>query len=160
MNIDDLLVQFVETLDRELEILATIRYRLIVLLALAGADEGQSIPTAVREAENASEALRLSELVRSSMTVQLADEFNIDPMSRIDELAVHAPGSWSEILMDRRRALIESMSGIQGLANSVSAAMGRRAELVEEALRFVHSDRVATYGRTAPRGAVLVEGAI
>lgn len=160
MNIDDLLVQFVETLDRELEILATIRYRLIVLLALAGADEGQSIPTAVREAENASEALRLSELVRSSMTVQLADEFNIDPMSRIDELAVHAPGSWSEILMDRRRALIESMSGIQGLANSVSAAMGRRAELVEEALRFVHSDCVATYGRTAPRGAVLVEGAI
>lgn len=161
MNIDDLLVQFMETLDRELELLATVRYRLIVLGALAGGDHNQSIPTAVHEAEIAFEALRLSELVRASVTVRLADEFNLDATPRIEELASHATGSWSELLLERRKALIESVAEIQGLASSITETVGRRAALTEETLRFLHGDaKKVTYGRANSRGGVLVEGAI
>ncbi len=161
VNNDDLLLQFVETLDRELELLATIRYRLIVLGALASGDQSQSIPTAVHEAEIAFEALRLSELVRASVTVRLADEFNLDPTPQINDLAVHVAGGWSEILLDRRRALIEAVTEIQGVARSITEAIGRRATLSEEALRFINTDGGATYGRAAaPRGGVLVEGTI
>ena len=45
VDTDDLFVQLVEALDRDLELLAVLRYRLIVLGALAGADQGPSIPT-------------------------------------------------------------------------------------------------------------------
>lgn len=160
MNTDDLLLQFVETLDRELELLATIRYRLIVLGALASSDQGQSIPTAVHEAEIAFEALKLSELVRASATVRLADELNLDPMPRIGDLAARVDGGWGEIILDRRRALIEAVTEIQGVARSLTEAISRRAALSEEALRFLHADGQTTYGRNAPRGGVLVEGAI
>lgn len=160
MNTDKLLVQFVETLDRELELLATIRYRLVVLGALAGADQSQSIPTAVHEAEIAFEALRLSELVRASVTVRLADEFKLDPTPRIDEIAANAGGGWGEILLEKRKTLIEAVTEIQGIASSITEAVGRRAALTEEALRFLKTDSQTTYGRSGSRGGVLVEGAI
>ena len=160
VTIDDALVEFVETLDREVEMLATIRYRLIVLGALAGADQSQSIPTAVRETEIAYEALRLLELVRGSVTVRLADEFNLGPMPRIDELAARASDGWSEILLDRRRTLIEAVTEIQGLAGALTSAMGRRAAMAEEALASIRADRGATYGRAVPHEGVLVEGSI
>ena len=160
MNTDDLLIHFVETLDRELELLATIRYRLIVLGALASSDQGCSIPTAVHEAEIAFEALRLSELVRASATVRLADELNLDPMPRIGDVAACVDGGWGEILLDRRRALIEAVTDIQGVARSLTEAISRRAALSQDALRFLQTDGQSTYGRNAPRGGVLVEGMI
>ncbi len=160
MNIDDLLVQFVETLDRELELLSTVRYRLVVLGALAKCDYGQSIPTAVHEAEIAFEALRLSELVRASVTVRLADEFNLDGTPRMEELVANASGGWREILTEKRQALVEAVREIQGLASSITETVGRRAALTEEALRFLHGEGHASYGRPTSRAGVLVEGAI
>jgi hypothetical protein len=160
MDIDDLFVQLVEALDRDLELLTTLRYRLIVLGALAGADQGPSIPTAVREIEIAYEDLRLAELVRASATVRVADEFDLGPMPRLDQLAQRTSGGWSEVLLDRRRSLIETVLGIEGLASTVQAAMGRRAALAQEALAFLRVDTGATYGHSGLRGGVLVEGAM
>lgn len=160
MDTDDLLVQLVGALDRDLELLEILRYRLIVLGALAGADQGPSIPTAVRDIENAYEALRMAELLRASVTVPVTDEFGLDLTSRIDELAEYASPAWSEILLERRRTLIETVAGIQGLANTISAAMGRRAALADEALSFLRADGGTTYGRSVARSGALVEGAI
>jgi len=160
VDTDDLFVQLVESLDRDLELLAILRYRLIVLGALAAADQSPSIPMAVREIEIVYESLRLEELVRASATVSVADHLELDPTPRIDELAAHASEGWSEVLLDRRRVLIETVTGIQGLANTVSAAMGRRAALADEALAFLRADGGTTYGRAASRGGVLVDGAL
>lgn len=160
MDTDDLLSELVEALERDLELLAVLRYRLIVLGALATADQSPSILTAVREIETAYESLRLQELVRSSTMVLVADHFELDQTLRLDELAMHTSGGWSEVLMDLRRGLIETVSGIQALANSVSAAMGRRAALTDEALTFLRSNGGATYGRSVSRGGVLVDGAL
>lgn len=157
---DDLLSELVEALERDLELLAVLRYRLIVLGALATADQSQSILTAVREIEAAYEALRIEELVRSSAMVVVADHFELDQSLRLDELATHTSGGWSGVLLDLRRALIESVTSIQALANSVSAAMGRRAVLTDEALAFLRTDGASTYGRSASRGGVLVDGAL
>jgi hypothetical protein len=160
VDTDDLFVQLVEALDRDLELLATLRYRLIVLGALAGADQAPSIPTAVHEIELAYEDLRLADLVRASATVQVAEEFDLDPMPRLDELADRASGAWSEVLMERRRSLIETVIGIESLATTVRTAMARRASLAQEALAFLRVDAGATYGRAIVRGGVLVEGSI
>lgn len=160
MNIDDLFVQFVETLDREVELLTTIRYRLIVLGAIAAFDQGDVIPKAVQEVEVSSEELKVFELLRASITIQLTDELNLDANSQIEEIAHHAQGAWEEILLDRRQSLKDSMDGIQELANSVCESMERRAALIEEALKFIRTGSGTTYGRTVSRGGVLVEGAI
>jgi hypothetical protein len=160
MDTDDLFVQLVEALDRDLELLAVLRYRLVVLAALAGADQGPSIPTAVREIEIAYEDLRLADLVRASSTVRIADQLDLDPMPRLDQLAARSGGGWSEVLLDRRRSLIETIFGIESLATTVRTAMGRRASLAQEALAFLRVDGGATYGRSVLRGGVLVEGTI
>jgi hypothetical protein len=160
VEIDDLLSELVESLDRDLELLFTLRYRLVVLGALATADQAPSIVTAVREIEIAYEALRLEELVRSAATVMVLDHFELDPAVRLDELAEHVGGAWAEMLCDRRKTLIETVTGIQSLANTVSAVMGRRAALADEALAFLRADGGVTYGRSSSRGGVLVDGAL
>jgi hypothetical protein len=160
VDIDDLLLQLVDALDRDLELLAILRYRLIVLGSLAAADQSPSIPTAVREIEVAYEDLRLADLLRATATVRVADELALDPMPRIDEIAARSSGGWSETLLSRRGSLLETIAGIKGVATTVRVAMGRRAALAEEALAFLRVDGGATYGRTVWRGGVLVEGAI
>jgi hypothetical protein len=144
MDTDDLFVQLVEALDRDLELLAVLR----------------SIPTAVREIEVAYEDLRLADLVRATATVSVAEVFELEPMPRLDQLAACAGGAWSEVLMERRRSIIETVLGIENLAGTVRAAMGRRASLAKEALAFLRMDAGATYGRSVVRGGVLVEGSI
>jgi hypothetical protein len=114
----------------------------------------------VHEIELAYEDLRLADLVRASATVQVAEEFDLDPMPRLDELADRASGAWSEVLMERRRSLIETVIGIESLATTVRTAMARRASLAQEALAFLRVDAGATYGRAIVRGGVLVEGSI
>ena len=160
VDTDDLFVQLVEALDRDLELLAVLRYRLIVLGALAGADQGPSLPTAVREIEVAYEDLRLADLIRAAATVRVAEQFDLDAMPRLDQLAERASGAWGEVLMERRRSIIETVIVIESLAKTVRVAMGRRASLAKEALAFLRIDAGATYGRSVVRGGVLVEGSI
>jgi hypothetical protein len=154
------LVQLVEALDRILEILVVLKYRLIVLGALAGADQSPSIPTAVRDIETSYEALRLAELARASATVHIADKLELDPMPRLDEIAQRSSAGWSEVLVDRRHELLETVARIQGIADTVGAAMGRRAALADEALAFLRTNSGSTYGRAVMRGGALVDGAL
>ncbi len=160
VNLDELFVQLVEALDRDLELIEMLRYRLIVLGALAGADQGPSLPTAVREIELAYESLRIADLVRASTTAQIAEVFELDATPRIDDLASRANNAWGEVLLERRRTLIVAVTGVQSLSHTVSAAMGRRVALAEEALSFLRGEGAATYSRSGPRGGLLVEGTI
>lgn len=160
MTIDELLVKLVDALDRDLELLAALRYRFIVLGALAGADQGPSLPTAVREVELSFEALRIADLVRASATASVAGALELDATPRLDDLAARTEGAWSEILLERRQSLIFSVTTIQGLANTLKSAMGRRVALAEDALSFLRGDRASTYHQTNPRGGLLVEGTI
>jgi hypothetical protein len=160
VDTDDLFIQLVEALDRDLDLLHILRYRLVVLGALAGADQGSYLPTAVRDIELAYEDLRLADLVRASATVRVADGLDLNPAPRLDQLAERSGGGWGEVLLDRRRSLIETIIGIEGLASMVRSAMGRRASLAQEALSFLRADAGATYGRSVLRGGILVEGTI
>lgn len=157
---DDLLVQLVETLDRDLELLAVLRYRLTVLGALAGADQTPSIPTAVREIELAYEALRLADLARATATLAVAEELAFAQPPRLDELAARVDGVWSEVLLERRGRIIEAVGSVQSLAQIVKASMGQRAAMVEQSLNFLRSEGPSTYGRPTSRSGVLIEGAI
>lgn len=160
MDTDTLLVELVDALDHDLELLAVLRYRLVVVGALAGADQSASLPLAVRETELAYEALRLAEIVRATVTEKVAEELDMDYAPRIDEIAAQVSEGWGEVLLQRRRNLIEIVSETQGVSRTVSLAMGRRVALAEEAFAFLRTDSTATYGRHSSRGGVLVEGAI
>jgi hypothetical protein len=160
VNIDELLVKLVDALDRDIDLLATLRYRFIVLGALAGADQSASLPTAVREVELSFEALRVADLVRASVTARIAEELELEATPRLDELATRTEGAWREILLERRQSLIFAVTSIQSLATTLRTAMGRRVALAEDALAFLRGDRASTYHRTSSRGGLLVEGTI
>ena len=160
MDTDLLLTQLVEALDRDLELIRVIRYRLTVLSALAAADQGPWLPGAIDEMAAATAALHSAEQDRAQVTGEVARAFGLPPATRIEALAVPVGGAWGDVLLERRRALTEAVTGVQGLAATVSGVMGRRASLAEEALAFLGGDGNATYGRTQGRGALLVEGAI
>jgi hypothetical protein len=160
VTIDELLVKLVDSLDRDIELLATLRYRFIVLGALAGADQSPSLPTAVREVELSFEALRIADLVRASITAQIAEQLELEATPRLDDLATRTEGAWSEILLERRHALIFAVTSIQSLANTLKVAMGRRVSLAEDALAFLRGDRASTYHSSSSRGGLLVEGTI
>lgn len=153
-------MKLVDALDRDIELLAALRYRFIVLGALAGADQSLSLPTAVREVELGFEALRVADLVRASATACLAEALELDATPRLDDLAARTHGAWGEMLLERRQALIFSVTTIQGLANTLKTAMGRRVALAEDALAFLRGDRASTYGQAGSRGGLLVEGTI
>lgn len=155
-----MLVELVEALDNLLELLTVIRYRMVVLGALAGADQTSSLLYAVREIEVAYEGLRMAELVRSALTEKVADELGLHASPRLDEIAARVSPGWAELLLERRHSLISLVAEIQGVSQTVSVAMGQRVALAEEAFAFLHSDSRSTYGRPASRGGVLVEGAI
>jgi hypothetical protein len=160
VTIDELLVKLVDSLDRDLELLATLRYRFIVLGALAGADQSPSLPTAVRDIELSFEALRLADLVRASLTAQIAEHLELEATPRLDDLAQRTKGAWGEILLERRQSLIFSVTSIQSLAGTLKVAMGRRVSLAEDALAFLRGDHASTYQKTGSRGGLLVEGTI
>ena len=156
----DLLSDLVESLDAITVSLEVLRYRLIVLGALAAAEQGSSILRAVRDIELSYEELRLLEMVRSSSTLAVVDHLGVDPALRLDELTSSLSGGWSDLLLDRRHVLRATVAEIQVLADTVSAAMGRRAALADEALAFLRSGPTSTYGRASARGAVLVDGVL
>ena len=161
MDTDTLLVELVEALDYDLELLEVLRYRLVVLGALAGADQGSMLLFGVREIEMSYEALRVAEMVRASVTERVADELDIDALPTLEEIADFVSAGWGEVLRERRRQLIEIVTEIQGISRTVGAAMGRRVALAEEARAFLRSDATSSYGRPSlPREGVLVEGAI
>jgi hypothetical protein len=158
--IDELLVKLVDALDRDIELLGALRYRFIVLGALAGADQGPSLPTAVREVELSFEALRIADLVRASIAAQIAQELELEATPRLDELAKRTEGAWSEILLERRHSLIFAVTSIQSLANTLKTAMGRRVTLAEDAMAFLRGDHTSSYQKSGSRGGLLVEGTI
>jgi hypothetical protein len=160
VDTDGLLAQLVEALDRDLELVGIVRYRLIVVASLAAADQTPWLPGASRVMALASAALRSADLERESATERAADQLDLDPGARIEAVARRAGGVWGDVLRDRGRALTEAVMGVQGLAHTVNGQMGRRASLAEEALAFLRGDGNATYGPTHRREAVLVEGAI
>lgn len=160
MDTDNLFAELVEALDRDIHLIEMIRYRLIVLEALAGTNEGALLPRAVTELGTAHEELAAADRARAAATARVAERLDLDPDSRVEALAERADEGWGEILRTRRRALIEALSSAQGLARTVSGAMGRRASLVEEALASLRPGGGTTYGRGAQREPMLVEGAM
>jgi hypothetical protein len=160
VDTDALLAQLVEALDRDLELIGIVRYRLTVVASLAAADQGPWLPGAIGEMALASAALQDADRHRASVTAGVARALDLDPGARIEVVADRAGGVWGDVLRDRRRALTEAVMGVQGLAHTVNGQMGRRASLAEEALAFLRGDGNATYGPTHRREAVLVEGAI
>lgn len=160
MNIDDLLLKFVEILDNEIDLLLRIRYRLTVLGAIADVDQGKLIPTAVAETESVCESLRLTELVRGSLTAELTEMFDLEGDARIDQIAQCVSEAWYEILIERRSTLIEIVQQVQEIADRVTKEMGSRSALASEAISFLRTDVGSTYGRSPIRGGLLIEGAI
>ncbi len=160
MSTDHLLLQLIDVLDDEIERIAILRFRLVVLGSLMAADQVPWLDRSVQELERASEQLRLVDLRRAATTVGLSDRYHLGSDARLEDLADHVDLAWGEILRDRRIQLLEEIASVEGLVETTAAAVGRRTALVQDALAFLRSDGASTYGRRPTGTAQLVQGAM
>ena len=160
MSTEDLLAQLIETLDAELEQLALLRFRLIVLGALVAADQGPWLPMAVSELQATTDQLRLTDLRRATATAGITEAFLLDPEAHLHQIAAQVDDGWGEMLQDRRRVLLEQIANIRSVADTTVSALGRRSTLLREALRCIADDAGASYGRQRPSQPQIVQGAL
>jgi hypothetical protein len=160
VSIEDLLTQLIGILDAEVEQLAILRFRFIVLASLVAADQALWLPMSVRELEAATEQLRLIDLRRAATTTGVTEAFWLDPDSRLPEIAERVDESWGELLHDRRRELLEQVENIRSVAEQTISAVGRRSALVKEALSFISDTGGSTYGRPSSPAPQIVRGAM
>lgn len=157
---DDLLAQLIETLDDELVQMTVLRQRLVVLASLTAADQAPWLPMSVRELERTVEDLRLLDLRRAVTTIGITEACCLDPDATLEEIAGRVKGHWSEVLHDRRRAFLDQIIDLHTIGKRTRAALGRRSELVEEALDSLAKGVGATYTPRPAGGARVVEGAL
>jgi hypothetical protein len=160
VSTDDLLAQLIETLDAELEQLTLLRFRLIVLGSLVAADQAFWLPMCVRELEATSDQLRLLDLRRAAATSGITEAFLLDPEAHLNQIAAQADDAWGEILHDRRRLILEQVANVRSVAELAVSALGRRSNLLRDALRFLSSDGGSSYGRQGPSRPQIVQGAM
>jgi hypothetical protein len=157
---DELLTELVEVLDEELERMATVRFRLVVLGSLMAADQTPWLERSIRDLEVASEQLRLSDLRRAVATVGLLDEYELEDDARLEDIAERADRAWGEMLRERRLRLLEEMAGVSRLVDTAAAAAGSRTALVQEALTFLRRDTMSDYRQRRSGTARLVQGSM
>jgi hypothetical protein len=157
---DELLTELVEVLDEELERMATLRFRLIVLGSLMAADQTPWLERSIRDLEVASEQLRLADLRRAATTVGLLHEYGLEDEARLEEIAERADHAWGELLRERRLQLLEEMAGVSRLVDTAAAAAGSRTALVQEALTFLRSEPTSDYRQRGGGTARLVQGSM
>ncbi len=157
---DELLTELVEVLDEELDRMATLRFRLVVLGSLMAADQTPWLERSIRDLEVASEQLRLADLRRAAATVGLLHEYGLEDEARLEQIADRADHAWGELLRERRLRLLEEMAGVSRLVDTAAAAAGSRTALVQEALDFLRSDAPSDYGQRRGGTARLVQGSM
>ena len=150
----------VEVLDEELDRIATLRFRLVVLGSLMAADQTPWLERSIRDLEVASEQLKMADLRRAATTVGLLDELDLDDDARLGDIADRADQAWGEMLRERRLRLLEEMAGVSRLVDTAAAAAGSRTALVRDALRFLRSDPPSDYGQRRGGTARLVQGSM
>jgi hypothetical protein len=160
MSTEDLLAQLIETLDDELEQLTQLRFWLVVLGSLVAADQAVWLPMSVRELQATTDRLRLIDLRRAAATSGITEAFYLDPEAHLPQIAAQVDDGWGEMLHDRRRLLLEQVANIRSVADLTVSALGRRSNLLKEALGFVSDTGGATYGRQRPSRAQIVQGAM
>jgi hypothetical protein len=160
VSTEDLLAQLIEALDAELEQLTLLRFRLIVLASLVSADQASWLPTSVRELQATTDQLRVIDLRRAAATSGITEAFLLDPEARLPQIAAQVDDGWGEMLHDRRRLLIEQVANVRSVAELTISSLGRRSNLLREALGFLSGGGGSSYGRQAPSRAQIVQGAM
>ncbi len=160
VSTEDLMAQLIETLDAELEQLTLLRFRLVVLGSLVAADQAFWLPKSVRELQATSEELRMIDLRRAATTSGITEAFWLDPEARLSQIAAQVDNAWGEMLDDRRRRILEQVANIRSVAELTISALGRRSNLLKEALSCLSSDGGSTYGRQGPSRPQIVQGAM
>ncbi len=160
VNTETQLAQLVEILDVELERITSLRHRFVVLAALVATDQGDWVPSSVRDLQQASEDLRTVELRRAVLTSGIAATYGLATEARLDDIARSVDPSWGSVLDARCQAIREEMAHLHNEADITHSAVERRSALAEEALAFLHSDAASTYGRPKSSRAQIVQGSL
>ncbi len=153
-------INFVEAVDQEIDLLRRLRYRLIVLQSLTKDDSHEAMQPAIVETQESYENLRGAELIRAAATIKLTDQLELDPGAGMNEIAAISPGAWEEIVLERRKYLIESIDGVQRIIDDLKGVLSRRMTQTERALEFLKEHSSSGYGTGGSKTGMLITGAI
>ena len=160
MGNDQAFINFIEAVDQEIGLLKKLRYRLMVLQALAKDDNPEAIQPSVVETQESYENVRAAELVRAAATIKLTDQLELDPEVGMNEIAAKSPGAWGEIVLERRKAMIESVAGVQQVIDVITLVLSQRIVQTEQALAFLKDHSNSGYGDSGNKTGLLITGTI
>jgi FlgN protein len=131
---------------RSRELLELLLFKLEEEQLLLAAGRSRWLAHATREVEVVLDQIRQSEVARAAYAQATAVELGLDPDASLGELADAAPGPWSELLHQHRKAFLTMTSEITALAatNRDLLSAGQRA--ARETMMVI-SGSVETYGR-------------
>ena len=161
VDTEDVYIEFINAVDQEISLLERLRYRLIVLKALTAYSDGHGVlPFAIKETQQSYGDLRAAELMRATVTIKLTDRLNLDPGVGMTEIAAQSSGVWEEIVLEKRKAMIEAMNRVQKEINELSAALSRHIAETGQALEFIKQHSGFGYGEGGAKTGLLITGAI
>lgn len=130
------LAELSNVLWRQRQLLDLLLFRMTVEQTLLVGRQVRWLARATDEVEAVLEEMRQTELVRSVVLQDVAEELGLGADPSLREVAEAAPAPWSDILEEHRRAFLGLTDEVQTIAESNRELLGREQratrELIEE----------------------------
>jgi hypothetical protein len=163
------LAELSNVLWRQRQLLDLLLFRMTVEQTLLVGRQVRWLARATDEVEAVLEEMRQTELVRSIVLQDAADELGLGVEPSLRELAEAAPAPWGEIFEEHRRAFLALTDEVQTIAAANRELLGREQratrELLDELSGSVNRGRRASddphYGRASsvPAPAIVLDEA-
>lgn len=160
----DVLVTLAElsnVLWRQRQLLDLLLFRMTVEQSLLASRQVRWLARATDEVEAVLEEMRETELVRTLVLQEAADELGLGVDPSLREVAEAAPEPWSSIFEEHRRAFLALTDEVQAIAAANREMLGREQratrEMLDELAGGSHGRRSSDspgYGRAAATASV------
>lgn len=121
------LAELSNVLWRQRQLLDQLLFRLTVEQMLLSDCHVRWLNRATNAVEDVLDALRESDVVRSMVLIEVAEELELGPAATLLEVSVAAGGPWTGIFEDHRRAFLEMTDEVRSLVAANQLWLGHRS---------------------------------
>ncbi len=152
------LAELSNVLWRQRQLLDLLLFRMTVEQTLLVGRQVRWLSRATDEVEAVLEEMRETELVRSVVLQNIADDLRLHGEPSLREVAEAAPAPWGDIFEEHRRAFLGLTDEVQTIAASNRELLGREQRATRELLDELSGDSMSrrasdnpTYGKVGGR---------